>query len=60
MTTNQTNLLLFEKLSEALAAKLEQLGITEEDLLAGLPEVREELAREHYPELFIEDATDVH
>ncbi len=60
MTTNQTNLLLFEKLSEALAAKLERFGITEEDLLSGLPEVREELAREHYPELFTEDSTDAH
>jgi len=42
----------FAELSESIARRLEQAGITEDDLLAGLEGVREEIAREHYPELF--------
>lgn len=42
----------FAQLSDALADKLAQAGITEEDLLEGLPATREEIMRERYPELF--------
>ena len=47
----------FGELSDAIATKLEQLGLTEEELLAGLAETREELARERYPELFADEPT---
>ncbi len=45
----------FTELSDSIATRLEQLGLTEEELLAGLPETREELAREWYPELFADE-----
>ena len=47
----------FDELSDAIATKLEQLGLTEEELLAGLAETREELARARYPELFADEPT---
>lgn len=46
----------FAELSDSIAQRLEQAGITEEELQAGLEETREEIAREHYPELFCEPA----
>lgn len=46
----------FTELGDAIAAKLEQAGLTEETLLAGLAETREEIAHERYPELFTEPA----
>jgi AbrB family looped-hinge helix DNA binding protein len=48
----------FVELSESIAATLEKAGITEESLLEGLAETREEIARERYPELF-SDSTEV-
>jgi bifunctional DNA-binding transcriptional regulator/antitoxin component of YhaV-PrlF toxin-antitoxin module len=42
----------FAQLGDAIAAKLDEAGITEEMLQEGLSETREELARERYPELF--------
>lgn len=42
----------FEEAAERLAGRLEKVGITEAALQATLPEIRERLAREHYPELF--------
>ena len=42
----------FVELSNSLAARLEQAGISEESLGAGLEETRLEVARQHYPELF--------
>ena len=47
----------FDELSDTIATKLEQLGLTEDELLAGLAETREELARERYPELFADEST---
>ena|ERR1051326_4190150 len=46
----------FAELSDSIAQRLEQAGITEEELQAGLEEIREEIARERYPELFPETA----
>lgn len=42
----------FEQLCESIAAKLENAGVTEAALQTTLPEVREQLARRRYPELF--------
>lgn len=42
----------FEQLCESIAARLENAGVTEAALQATLPEVREQLARRRYPELF--------
>ncbi|MCI0348985.1 MAG: AbrB/MazE/SpoVT family DNA-binding domain-containing protein [Acidobacteriales bacterium] len=42
----------FEQLCESIAARLENAGVTETALQATLPEVREQLARRRYPELF--------
>lgn len=44
----------FAEISNSIAAQLEQAGITEEDLHVGLVETREEIAREQYPELFLD------
>jgi hypothetical protein len=46
----------FEQLCESLTARLENAGVTEAALQATLPEVREELTRSRYPELFSEPA----
>ncbi len=46
---------LFTELSNSLAAKLEQAGITEEELQESLAETRLEVAKEHYPELFADE-----
>lgn len=42
----------FVELSNSLAARLEQAGISEESLVAGLKGARLEVARQHYLELF--------
>ena len=42
----------FEELCDSIAGKLERAGVTEAALQATLPEVRDRLAREHYPKLF--------
>ncbi|MBI4602168.1 MAG: AbrB/MazE/SpoVT family DNA-binding domain-containing protein [Planctomycetes bacterium] len=42
----------FEQLCEAIAARLEDAGVSEAALQATLPEVRERLVRRRYPELF--------
>ena len=42
----------FDKLCDSIAGKLERAGVTEAALQATLPEVRNQLAREHYPKLF--------
>ena len=42
----------FEQLCESFSARLENAGITEVVLQSTLPEVREELTRKRYPELF--------
>ena len=44
----------FEQICDSIAARLEKAGITERMLQATLPEVREELVRRRYPELFAE------
>ena len=51
----------FARLSDSIAQRLAQAGITETELLAGLEDARQEIARERYPELFSELAEkDVH
>ena len=42
----------FDKLCDSIATRLENAGVTEATLQATLPEVREELTRKRYPELF--------
>lgn len=42
----------FDQLCDAIASTLEQAGVTDTELQATLPEVRERLARRRYPELF--------
>src|SRR5262249_38368805 len=42
----------FNQLCNSIATRLEYAGVTEAALQATLPEVREELARRRYPELF--------
>src|SRR5262245_22233710 len=42
----------FDQLCDSIAARLERAGVTEAELQATLPEVREELTRRRYPELF--------
>jgi bifunctional DNA-binding transcriptional regulator/antitoxin component of YhaV-PrlF toxin-antitoxin module len=42
----------FEQICDSIATRLENAGITEAALQATLPEVRERLMRERYPELF--------
>jgi bifunctional DNA-binding transcriptional regulator/antitoxin component of YhaV-PrlF toxin-antitoxin module len=42
----------FDELCDSIAIRLENAGVTEAALQATLPEVREELARRRYPELF--------
>ena len=42
----------FDQLCDSIATRLENSGITEAALQATLPEVREELTRRRYPELF--------
>ena len=42
----------FDELCDSIAGKLESAGVTEAALQATLPEVREQLARKRYPELF--------
>jgi bifunctional DNA-binding transcriptional regulator/antitoxin component of YhaV-PrlF toxin-antitoxin module len=42
----------FEQLCESIAARLENAGVTEAALQTTLPEVREQLVRRRYPELF--------
>jgi|SRR5262249_3433222 len=42
----------FNRLCNSIATRLEKPGVTEPALQATLPEVREELARQRYPELF--------
>ncbi|HEY3740915.1 MAG TPA: AbrB/MazE/SpoVT family DNA-binding domain-containing protein [Bryobacteraceae bacterium] len=44
----------FEQICESLAKRLADAGISEAALQATLPEVREQLTRERYPELFAE------
>ena len=44
----------FVQLGDSLAARLDEAGITEEMLQEGLSETREEIARERYPELFLD------
>jgi bifunctional DNA-binding transcriptional regulator/antitoxin component of YhaV-PrlF toxin-antitoxin module len=46
----------FQQVCESLTKRLENAGITEAALQATLPEVRERLTRERYPELFAEPA----
>ncbi|MBI2151080.1 MAG: hypothetical protein HYU27_10825 [Acidobacteria bacterium] len=42
----------FDELCDSIASKLEMAGVTESGLQATLPEVRDRLARKHYPQLF--------
>ena len=42
----------FDDLCDSIAGRLERAGVTEAALQATLPEVREQLARKHYPGLF--------
>ncbi len=42
----------FVQLSDSIASKLDEAGITEEMLQEGLSKTREEIGRERYPELF--------
>ena len=42
----------FEQLCDAIAARLEHAGVSDAEVQATLPEVRERLARRRYPELF--------
>jgi len=42
----------FDQLCDSIAARLERAGVSEAELQATLPEVREELTRRRYPELF--------
>lgn len=42
----------FQELCNSIAARLEKAGITEAQLQATLPEVREQLMRRRYPDLF--------
>ena len=42
----------FERLCDSIAARLENAGISEAALQATLPEVREQLTRRRYPQLF--------
>ena len=42
----------FDDLCDSIASKLERAGVTEAALQATLPQVREQLARKRYPELF--------
>ena len=42
----------FEELCDAIAARLENAGVSDAAVQATLPEVRERLARQRYPELF--------
>src|SRR5262249_18519071 len=42
----------FDQLCDSIATRLENAGVTEAALQATLSEVREELARRRYPELF--------
>jgi bifunctional DNA-binding transcriptional regulator/antitoxin component of YhaV-PrlF toxin-antitoxin module len=44
----------FDELCDSIATRLENAGVTEAALQATLPEVREEVARKRYPELFKE------
>ena len=44
----------FVQLGDSIAARLDEAGITEEMLQEGLSETREEIARERYPELFLD------
>ncbi|MFN7927570.1 MAG: AbrB/MazE/SpoVT family DNA-binding domain-containing protein [Blastocatellia bacterium] len=44
----------FVEISNSLADKLDDAGITEEMLQEGLAETREEIARERYPKLFLD------
>lgn len=44
----------FAQLSDSISRTLELAGITEKELQGGLKDVRQEIAREHYPELFLE------
>jgi len=43
----------FEQLCESIASRLENAGVTEAALQTTLPEVREQLVRRRYPELFV-------
>ena len=45
----------FELICDSIAARLEKAGITEAMLQATLPEVREQLMRRRYPELFADE-----
>ena len=47
----------FEQLCDAIAARLEHAGISDAEVQATLPDVRERLARRRYPELFKTKAT---
>jgi bifunctional DNA-binding transcriptional regulator/antitoxin component of YhaV-PrlF toxin-antitoxin module len=42
----------FEELCDAIASRLEHAGVSDAEIQATLPEVRERLARRRYPELF--------
>ena len=42
----------FDQLCDAIASRLEHAGVTGAALQATLPDVREQLARRRYPELF--------
>lgn len=45
----------FEQLCGAIAARLENAGISDAALQSTLPEVREQLMRRKYPQLFTDD-----
>ena|SRR5450432_1279757 len=47
----------FEQLCDSIASRLTSAGVSEAALQATLPDVREQLARERYPELFTESGT---
>src|SRR5450432_1524325 len=47
----------FEQLCDSIASRLTNAGVSEAALQATLPDVREQLTRERYPELFTEPAS---
>jgi len=47
----------FDRLCDSIAARLEGAGVSEAELQATLPDVREELSRRRYPGLFARKKT---
>lgn len=45
----------FAEIADSLSSRLEQAGMTAEILHEGLAATREEVTKEHYPELFLDE-----